>query len=65
MITGAHVIIYSKDPESDRAFFRDVLNFTLWTPATAGSSLPCRPRKLRFILLRRTICTNSTSRATT
>ncbi len=27
MITGAHVIIYSKDPESDRAFFRDVLKF--------------------------------------
>ena len=27
MITGAHVIVYSKDPESDRAFFRDVLNF--------------------------------------
>jgi len=27
MITGAHVIVYSKDPESDRAFFRDVLRF--------------------------------------
>jgi catechol 2,3-dioxygenase-like lactoylglutathione lyase family enzyme len=27
MITGAHIIVYSKDPESDRAFFRDVLNF--------------------------------------
>jgi len=27
MITGAHVIIYSMDPESDRAFFRDVLKF--------------------------------------
>jgi catechol 2,3-dioxygenase-like lactoylglutathione lyase family enzyme len=27
MINGAHVIIYSKDPESDRAFFRDVLKF--------------------------------------
>ena len=27
MITGAHVIVYSKDPESDRAFFRDVLKF--------------------------------------
>jgi catechol 2,3-dioxygenase-like lactoylglutathione lyase family enzyme len=25
MITGAHSIIYSKDPEADRAFFRDVL----------------------------------------
>ena len=27
MITGAHIIVYSKDPESDRAFFRDVLKF--------------------------------------
>ena len=25
MINGAHVIVYSKDPEADRAFFRDVL----------------------------------------
>jgi catechol 2,3-dioxygenase-like lactoylglutathione lyase family enzyme len=28
MITGAHLIVYSKDPEADRAFFRDVLNFS-------------------------------------
>ena len=27
MINGAHVIIYSKDAEADRAFFRDVLKF--------------------------------------
>jgi len=27
MITGAHTIIYSKDPEADRLFFRDVLKF--------------------------------------
>jgi catechol 2,3-dioxygenase-like lactoylglutathione lyase family enzyme len=27
MLTGAHVVIYSKDAESDRAFFRDVLGF--------------------------------------
>ena len=27
MITGAHVIIYSSNPEADRAFFRDVLEF--------------------------------------
>jgi catechol 2,3-dioxygenase-like lactoylglutathione lyase family enzyme len=25
MITGAHTIIYSSNPEADRAFFRDVL----------------------------------------
>jgi catechol 2,3-dioxygenase-like lactoylglutathione lyase family enzyme len=28
MIFGAHVIIYSKDPAADRAFFRDVLGFS-------------------------------------
>lgn len=27
MITGAHSIIYSTDPEADRAFLRDVLQF--------------------------------------
>jgi len=27
MIFGAHTIIYSKDAEADRAFFRDVLGF--------------------------------------
>ena len=28
MINGAHVVIYTKNPEADRAFFRDVLKFT-------------------------------------
>jgi len=27
MISGAHVIVYSKDAEADRAFFRDELGF--------------------------------------
>ena len=27
MISGAHVIVYSRDAEADRAFFRDVLGF--------------------------------------
>ena len=27
MINGAHVIIYSKDGDADRAFFKDVLKF--------------------------------------
>jgi catechol 2,3-dioxygenase-like lactoylglutathione lyase family enzyme len=27
MIYGAHVIVYSKDATSDRAFFRDILGF--------------------------------------
>ena len=28
MIIGAHSIIYSKNPDADRAFFRDVLKLT-------------------------------------
>jgi len=27
MISGAHMVIYSKDADADRAFFRDVLGF--------------------------------------
>lgn len=27
MINGAHVIIYSRDAEADRTFFKDVLGF--------------------------------------
>jgi catechol 2,3-dioxygenase-like lactoylglutathione lyase family enzyme len=27
MLSGAHVIIYSKDADADRAFFKDVLGF--------------------------------------
>lgn len=27
MIHGAHVILYSKDPEADRAFFRNTLDY--------------------------------------
>ena len=26
-ITGAHVLLYSDNPEADRAFFRDILSF--------------------------------------
>src|SRR5438067_12001731 len=28
MLTGVHVVLYTVDPEADRAFFRDVLRFT-------------------------------------
>lgn len=27
MLTGAHVVVYSRDPEADRAFIRDVLGY--------------------------------------
>ncbi|MGE0193715.1 MAG: VOC family protein [Planctomycetota bacterium] len=33
MLIGAHVIVYSKDAEADRAFFRDVLG---WDHVDAG-----------------------------
>lgn len=32
MIFGAHVIVYSKDADADRAFLRDILGF----PSVAG-----------------------------
>ena len=28
MVDGAHFLLYSSDPEADRAFFRDVLKFS-------------------------------------
>lgn len=50
MITGAHVIIYTKDADADRAFFRDVLKFP-WVDAHGGwlifalpaSEVACHP----------------------
>ena len=27
-MNGAHIVLYTADPEADRAFFRDVLNFS-------------------------------------
>ena len=35
MISGAHMVIYTKDAEADRAFFRDVLGFP-WVDAGEG-----------------------------
>jgi hypothetical protein len=37
MITGAHSIIYSKNPETDRAFLRDVLHFPIVDVMDCGS----------------------------
>ncbi|HJY86411.1 MAG TPA: hypothetical protein VKE24_06190 [Candidatus Acidoferrales bacterium] len=28
MVKGAHFLLYSKEPEADRAFFRDILQFS-------------------------------------
>jgi hypothetical protein len=37
MIHGAHAIIYSKQPEIDRAFLRDVIGCRMSTPGMGGS----------------------------
>ena len=50
MISGAHMVINSKDADADRAFFRDVLGFP-WVDAGHGwlifalppSELACHP----------------------
>jgi catechol 2,3-dioxygenase-like lactoylglutathione lyase family enzyme len=50
MITGAHAIIYTKDAEKDRAFFRDVLGLK-WVDSGDGwlifrlppSEIACHP----------------------
>ncbi|HEX7287513.1 MAG TPA: extradiol dioxygenase [Candidatus Angelobacter sp.] len=35
MITGAHFLLYSKDPDADRAFFRDILR---WSSVNVGDN---------------------------
>ena len=35
MITGMHAVIYARNAEADRAFFRDVLGFS-WVDEGAG-----------------------------
>ena len=35
MITGAHFLLYSKEPEADRVFLRDILGFR-WIDLQAG-----------------------------
>jgi hypothetical protein len=45
MIHGAHVVIYSKDSEADRAFFRDVLKYESVDPGH-GWLIFALPRRL-------------------
>ena len=56
MINGAHFLIYSKDPEADRAFFRDVLKIRSidlgdgWLIfALPPSELAVHPAKTNFV----------------
>jgi catechol 2,3-dioxygenase-like lactoylglutathione lyase family enzyme len=62
MITGTHVVIYSRNADADRAFFRDVLGFPCvdagkgWLIfATPPSEIACHPgendSKQEFYLL--------------
>jgi catechol 2,3-dioxygenase-like lactoylglutathione lyase family enzyme len=48
MINGAHVIFYSKDPESDRAFFRDVLEFPAVDAGHGWLIFPLPPAEAAF-----------------
>jgi len=41
MIHGAHVIIYSRDAEADRAFFRDVLEYESGAARVAVEGVGC------------------------
>jgi catechol 2,3-dioxygenase-like lactoylglutathione lyase family enzyme len=54
MINGAHVIIYSKDADADRAFFKDILGFhsvdagggwLIFCLASSRGGVPSRRRK--------------------
>jgi hypothetical protein len=36
MISGAHAMIFSADPDADRAFLRDTLEIPCMTAAAAG-----------------------------
>ena len=48
MISGAHVIVYSKNAEADRAFFRDVLGFKS-VDAGRGWLGPARVHRLQIV----------------
>jgi hypothetical protein len=56
MITGAHFLLYSKNPEADRKFFRDVLQFRavdagegwlIFALPPAGNGDPSLKRRVR------------------
>jgi hypothetical protein len=63
MISAAHIVVYTKNAEADRAFFRDVLGFKS-VDAGHGWSLPCRQEKRHSIRPMRMAPTNSISFAT-
>jgi hypothetical protein len=52
MITGMHAVVYTRNAEADRAFFRDVLGFSSVDAGGGWLILPRRPPNSRAILLR-------------
>ncbi len=50
MISGAHVIIYSKNAEADRAFLRDVLGFKSLDAGHGWLIFALPQQKLHFTL---------------
>ncbi|HEX8894797.1 MAG TPA: VOC family protein [Terriglobales bacterium] len=63
MISGAHVVVYSKNAEADRTFFRDILGFKS-VDAGHGWLIFALPPTEAFILPR-SMSTNSTLCVTT
>ena len=48
MINGAHFLLYCKDPEADRAFLRDILEFQSVDAASIGLYQPTHPTALEL-----------------
>ena len=65
MISGAHVIVYSKDAEADRAFFRDVLGFKSVDAGHGWLFFALPPGKPHSTQPAKTVRRNSISCATT
>ena len=58
MIFGAHVVVYSKDAEADRAFFRDVLGFAAVDAGHGWLIFALPPAEAAILRLSTTIDTN-------
>jgi catechol 2,3-dioxygenase-like lactoylglutathione lyase family enzyme len=59
MISGAHVIVYSKNAQADRAFFRDVLGFKSVDGGHGWLIFACRREKRHSTRLMRVVYRNS------
>ena len=64
MISGAHVIVYSKDADADCVFFREVLGFKSVDAGHGWLIFRCRREKQHSTRPLRTVPMNSISCAT-